>query len=365
MEAKIVIGLGFGDEGKEITTDFLCSLSPDPLVIRFSGGQQAGHTVMLGGKKHVHSSYGSGTLRGVPTYFSEHTTIYPVVMERERRILEKKGIKPKLFVHPFANLTSPYDVAWNRDREKRLGHGSCGLGIGATMKRNLETPYKLYAMDLFYPSVLKQKLLAIEKYYRHELGYAGTEQYKEVDMEMSYFLEAAQNPAFKLAGYELLDEYHSWIFEGSQGILLDKKHGFFPNVTYGNTTSRNVFDILGKAYYPAAIRMYYVTRCYQTRHGAGWMSNETPIKLINNEEEINMHNDWQKDFRVGEIDYNLLNYSLQLDKQYSPDATERNLVVTCMDQRPDFNFDYSKLETKFANKYETSSPYSESLSRVA
>jgi adenylosuccinate synthase len=77
MNAKIVVGLGFGDEGKGITTDWLCSQNQKSIVIRFSGGQQAGHTVMIGDdKKHIHSNYGSGTLRGVPSYFSEHCSIY-------------------------------------------------------------------------------------------------------------------------------------------------------------------------------------------------------------------------------------------------------------------------------------------------
>jgi adenylosuccinate synthase len=76
-KAKVVIGLGFGDEGKGICTDFLCSQNPEAIVIRFSGGQQAAHTVLLNGKKHVHSSFASGALRGLPSYFSEHCTIHP------------------------------------------------------------------------------------------------------------------------------------------------------------------------------------------------------------------------------------------------------------------------------------------------
>ncbi len=62
--ARAVIGLGFGDEGKGITTDYLCSRANNPLVIRFSGGQQAGHTVVNKFGKHTFSNFGSGTLRG-------------------------------------------------------------------------------------------------------------------------------------------------------------------------------------------------------------------------------------------------------------------------------------------------------------
>jgi adenylosuccinate synthase len=95
MEGKIIIGLGFGDEGKGITTDYLCSQYPDgSIVVRFSGGQQAGHTVIHNGIKHVHSNFGSGTLRNIPSYFSEHCTVYPNTIKKERSVLLSKGIDP-------------------------------------------------------------------------------------------------------------------------------------------------------------------------------------------------------------------------------------------------------------------------------
>src|SRR5687768_7319484 len=158
MNAKIVVGLGFGDEGKGRTVDDLCTQAKNPLVIRFSGGQQAGHTVMIDGKKHVHSNFGAGTLRGVPSYFTEHCSIYLNTLVREREVLQSKGVVPHLTVHPLAKITTPYDVAWNRASEKKVRHGSCGLGIAATMKRHNETPYKLFAVDLLHKEFLYAKL---------------------------------------------------------------------------------------------------------------------------------------------------------------------------------------------------------------
>jgi adenylosuccinate synthase len=72
---------------------FFVFKSENPIVIRYSGGQQAGHTVMYNGVKHIHSNFGSGSLRGVPTYFSEHTTIYPVTIARELKVLKGKGVE--------------------------------------------------------------------------------------------------------------------------------------------------------------------------------------------------------------------------------------------------------------------------------
>ena len=137
MKARIVLGCGYGDEGKGITTDFLCSHASDPIVIRFSGGQQAGHTVIRDGVKHIHSNFGSGTLQNVPTYFTEHTTFYPATILRERARLKAIGIdNPFIAFHPLAKLTTPYDVFANRSCDETMSHGTCGLGVGKTMKRN-------------------------------------------------------------------------------------------------------------------------------------------------------------------------------------------------------------------------------------
>lgn len=364
MKASIVLGLGWGDEGKGKTTDYLCS-RPNSIAVRFSGGQQAGHTVILDGRKHIHSSFGAGTLRGVPSYFSEHTTIYPNSIAAERNVLAGKGVHPQLFVHPFANLTTPYDIAWNRITESFNGHGSCGLGVAATMKRNIESPYKLYAVDYLHPKILEQKLEGVRKYYTNKITFGGIGDFmKIVDSQMELFLAMPTKGLFSVKSYDYLKRFENIVFEGSQGILLDMDHGFFPNVTFANTTSKNALEICEKIKptnylgLESFVRLYYITRCYQTRHGAGWMSNEAPIELVNNQEEINVHNEWQKDFRIGELDYDLLSYALQVDQAYSGDL-RKTLVVTCQDQRPDFKFDETKLQlpgSYFAEHWNSSSP---------
>jgi adenylosuccinate synthase len=350
MIAKIVIGSLFGDEGKGITTDFLCNYkkrhSFKPIVVRFSGGQQAGHNVKIGNLSHVHSNFGSGALRGVPSYFSEHCTFYPVTMMRELSVLLPKiNQQPEIYVHPLAMLTTAADVAYSKWREKKLNHGSCGLGVGSTMKRNLETPYKLYAIDLLNKDVLRQKYKTIIDYYTNLIGNdkSDIESFNHYhDKEFDYFNDIIKH--FNndiIRPYSFLNGYDNIIFEGSQGIMLDKEHGIFPNVTYANTTSKNALEIC-KNLKIKDIEIFYVTRCYQTRHGTGWMSNEKTISLINTQDEINVFNEWQKDFRIGEIDYDLLNYAYSIDDIYSK-GIPKNLVVTCLDQRPGFEFEYNKL----------------------
>lgn len=359
MNAKIVIGLGFGDEGKGRVVDHLCSQASNGIVVRFSGGHQCGHTVTIKEKRHVHSNYGAGTLRGLPSYFTEHTCFYLNTMEEERRLLRGLGAEPELYIHPLANMTTPYDVAWNRLTEKKNGHGSCGLGIAATMKRNLHTPYKLYAVDTLHPQILFMKLEGIKDYYRRMCKEAGfsEEEFDEICPDMRFLALCRKNTMFKVMGYDFLFDYEDVIFEGSQGVLLDMDHGIFPNVTYANTTSKNAMEVL-KNFSHARITMYYVTRCYQTRHGNGWMSNEETIELVNNFDETNIHNPWQGWFRTGKLDYGLLNYAIAIEGIYSSQFP-CHLAVTCLDHREGFKFSPNAIKHEMTSFQYFSSPVEE------
>ncbi|MGU3374590.1 adenylosuccinate synthetase [Chryseobacterium sp. M5A1_1a] len=352
-KAQIVIGLGFGDEGKGITTDFLAQQNPGSVVIRFSGGQQAAHTVMIDDQKHVHSSFASGALRGLPSYFTEHCTIHPTFLLNEREELRAKNGNIELHIHPLAKVTTPFDVWQNRTNSKNLEHGTCGKGIGTTMKRH-ESPYKLFAIDLIAPrEMLIEKLKGIAYYY----GYIEENQVEEL---LNPFLEAIDQIDWKIDDYTYLKSFDNLIFEGSQGILLDMDHGVFSNVTYAHTTSKNAYEIC-KQLKVEDIEMYYVTRSYSTRHGNGWMSNEREIRLKNNEEETCIFNEYQKELRFGDLDYNLLNYALKLDGAYIC-PTKKNLVVTCLDQIEE-EFEIKKLEVKFDAVYGSYSPYSKDFKK--
>ena len=353
-KAQIVIGLGFGDEGKGITTDFLSHQNPESIVIRFSGGQQAAHTVMINDKKHIHSSFASGALRGLPSYFSEHCTIHPTFLFNEREELKEKGGNTELHIHPLAKVTTPFDVWQNRKNSKNIEHGTCGKGVGATMKRN-ESPYKLFAIDLIAPrQMLIEKLKGIAYYYGFLDG-------KTIEEELNVFLEAIAAIDWKISDYNYLKSFDNLIFEGSQGILLDMDHGVFPNVTYAHTTSKNAHGIC-KLLNIDDIEIYYVTRSYATRHGSGWMANERELELKNNEEETCVFNEYQKELRFGDLDYDLLNYSLKLDAAYSLNA-KRNLVVTCMDQLEQ-DYKFKDLTTEFNKIYGSFSPDSKDFKNI-
>lgn len=353
-KAQIVIGLGFGDEGKGITTDFLAQQTPESVVIRFSGGQQAAHTVMIDNRKHVHSSFASGALRGLPSYYTEHCTIHPLFLFNEMAELKVKNGNTELHIHPLAKVTTPFDVWQNRTNSKNLEHGTCGKGVGATMKRN-ESPYRLFAIDLIAPKeMLAEKLKSIAYYY----GFIDEE---EINEQIGPFLEAIEQIDWKIDDYNYLNSFENLIFEGSQGILLDMDHGVFPHVTYAHTTSKNAYEICEKLHIED-IEMYYVTRSYGTRHGNGWMSNEKELLVKNNEEETCTFNEYQKELRFGDLDYTLLNYALKLDGAYV-NSTKKNLVVTCLDQIDD-NFKSDQIEMKFDCIWGSYSPYAKDFKKL-
>ncbi len=356
MSNKIVLGLGYGDEGKGLTTDYLCRHGQKPLVIRFSGGHQAGHTVVDEEEnRHVFSSFGAGTLQGVPTYWSRFCTLYPQGFLKEKSALKALGFDPKIYVDALVMVTTPYDIYYNRSTEQVNLHGSCGVGFGATVERNTTSPNQLYVQDLFYPQVVAQKLKAIEAYYekRSTFDFKTKEFMQIMDAffieikEIQHHMELVHESIFFAQQVPQLG-FQDLIFEGSQGILLDMDHGFFPNMTRANTTSKNAMEII-KRNGLSEPEIYYVTRAYQTRHGNGFLSNEAiELKYKPNPLETNVYNPWQGHQRQSILDVDLLNYAFDCDRNYSG-MVKKHLVVTCLDQL-EGSLAFSQNEEEYAVK---------------
>lgn len=340
--ASIIIGAGFGDEGKGLSTQYLCRQDPGALVVRFSGGHQVGHTVSdPEGKLHVFSNYGSGTFLGNPTFWSSYCTLNPTGIRKEGKALAKNGIVPKLILDPAAMITTPFDIAWNRALEKINLHGSVGVGFGATVERN-EGPDKFHALDIQLEAKLHQRLANIDHYYRIKAKRDGRKQLMKVyldeleKIDWEAFLEDIawmQEHVTIRSEWEVFKAFDAFVFEGSQGILLDQDHGFFPHVTRAYTSSRNAMEMIQK-YEIADPSLYYITRAYQTRHGNGPMTNNAfELDLINTGSETNSLNDWQGQFRKTVLDLDLLEHALAIDAIYAKGA-KKHLMVTCLDQIP-------------------------------
>jgi adenylosuccinate synthase len=319
MKTSIVIGLQYGDEGKGIITSFL-SKSND-LVVRFNGGHQAGHTVVKNGHRHIFSSFGSGAMNGAHTYWSEYCTFYPKSFYNERESLISYGFNPVHFIHPLSMITTPFDIDYNRQTEDSNKHGSVGMGFGATIARNENTPFKLYAIDLTYREILTHKLYQIANYYKAE----------NIDEQIESFLEFVDKIELNISTLsEIKNDYEHVIFEGAQGIMLDMDFGFFPNVTRSNTTSKNAMQIIKDSRLPKP-EIYYVMRSYLTRHGIGFMPNETSLNF---EDLTNKTHQYQGRFRQGYHSLDQLKYAIKCDSIFSGNEN-KNLAIICLDQTGD------------------------------
>jgi len=317
LSYKAVIGLGFGDEGKGLVVNALAHQAGNPLVARFNGGQQAGHTVtMADGRSHVFSNFGSGSFAGSHTYWSRRCSFDPVGFINELDVLQSKGVKPVLYLHRDTPVTTPYDKVANSLSVEDAIHGTCGVGVGKTFQRE-EDWYSLKAMDLQYPQVVDIKMKLISKYYGNEFAYS----YKNV-------IEATMDSGAIRLVDELPRNDH-YIFEGAQGLLLDQHNGFFPHVTRSNTGTENLKRIKN-------LELYCVTRAYQTRHGAGPMTNLTIRHHIKSYDlETNVTSQYQGAFRKSALDLTLLKYGIMRDGRIKSNP-RRVLVITCIDQMNEY-----------------------------
>ena len=137
--AFIVTGLGFGDCGKGTVTDALTRRFDARLVVRFNGGAQAGHNVVLpDGRHHTFAQFGAGTfVEGVRTHLASHVVVHPTALAVEADYLARGGVPDalsRLTADPRCLVTTPFHQAAGRLRERLSGHGTCGVGVGETMR---------------------------------------------------------------------------------------------------------------------------------------------------------------------------------------------------------------------------------------
>ncbi len=270
MPAYIVLDLGFGDSGKGLLTDFLVRHFEAGVVVRYNGGAQAGHNVVMpDGRHHTFSQFGSGAFNlHVKTYLSRHVVIHPTALLIEGDILEGKGVD-----NPFSNIgvsdqalvITPFHQATNRIREILRGvnrHGSCGVGVGEAVEDALVLPEsRVLVGDLQNPTLLRRKLGSIREQKREQI----LELCKEISSETLFAREyeifereqvidtwiasIARIVALGLVVSDSvlerwLHETENVVFEGAQGVLLDADAGFHPYTTWSNCSAANAFELI-------------------------------------------------------------------------------------------------------------------------
>ena len=282
----IVVGTQWGDEGKGKIVDWLTDHAKG--VVRFQGGHNAGHTLVVGDKVYKLNLVPSGIVRaGVVCYIGNGVVLDTHHLLSEINELEAGGIevRSRLKISPGCPLILPYHSALDRAREAAKSEGAkigtTGKGIGPTYEDKVARR-ALRVYDLFYPERFADKLrenldyhnFVLTKYFGAEaIDYetvlarvmADAEQIKPMVVDVS----AALHEAHK-AGHNLL-------FEGAQGALLDVDHGTYPFVTSSNC-------VAGQASAGAGVgpsMLHYVlgiTKAYCTRVGGGPFPSELDIE---------------------------------------------------------------------------------------
>lgn len=326
-EIKIVLGAAFGDEGKGATVQWLCKKALEegkhPIVIRFTGGPQSGHTVRHNGITHIFSSFGSGTLLGVPTMYGCDVAIDPICLINEYQELRSKGINPVIDC-VSAPIITPYDVEFCRNDAKTRSDGTCGKGVYATFLRE-EVSQEYFTLASNPERILE----SVSAYYK-------------VDRNQEYdkaFTEAF-NRCKGLPRFEDYSKFDVIVYEGTQGLLLDANKGFLPNVS---ATSTGLDNIYKKDLENAEV--YLVTRSYLTRHGNGYTPEYSENVWYNKNYETNVLNEYQGEFKVGVFNADLLNRAFDRHCLDNYKGCRFNLVVTHIDDLRGYPFHYIHNET--------------------
>lgn len=355
---RVVTGLGFGDEGKGATVDFLARTGV-LLGVRFNGGLQAGHNVVCNGVHHTFSQYASCLL--VPatrSILASAVYVDPFAMQVEAARLKQAGVDcldSRASASENCILVTPFHRTMNRIRELARGenrHGSCGVGIGEAF-RDLNTSLCMRLRDLTGPDLTgrleAQRLARLAE--AREIAASIAENMREksstgqIHSTVQEYLADLENPN---ASSYIAERYAAFmesrvvqivedsrilemisvepaVFEGAQGFLLDMEHGFFPHVTPSCTDASGALRLIAEAG-AGECCVIGVMRSYLTRHGEGPFPTESRRLLF--EEPHNSGDSHQGRFRRGAFDLPLLEYALE--KSVQVDA----LAITHLDAFP-------------------------------
>lgn len=283
----VVIGAQWGDEGKGKIVDLLTEKVAG--VVRFQGGHNAGHTLVINGKKTVLHLIPSGILHEhVNCFIGNGMVLSPKALIDEMQMLEEVGINcrgkagcaQKLFISANCTLLLPYHVALDQAREKALGKGAIGTtlrGIGPAYEDKVARR-ALHVGDFLNPNIFADRLLEIAKYHNFMLKnyyHAAELDYNEVLDNLWQYANKIQpliaDISVKLFDYQKQNQ--AILFEGAQGTFLDIDHGTYPFVTSSNTVAGAAS--VGSGFGPLYLNYVLgIIKAYTTRVGAGVFPTE-------------------------------------------------------------------------------------------
>jgi len=275
MPAIVLLGAQWGDEGKGKATDILGDKVK--YVVRYQGGNNAGHTVVIGDQKYALHLLPSGIL--TPTcipVIGNGVVIDPAVLLEEIRGLNERGVNTSnLKISTNAHLITPYHRTIDKVSERFLGKakiGTTGRGIGPAYADKINR-IGIRVQDLFDTSILRQKIEGALRDKNQVLIKVFNRKGIEIDDVLREYLDYAEilRPYVtdtSLLLNQALDEGETVLLEGSQGTLLDVDHGTYPFVTSSNPTAGGAST--GSGIGPTRIsRVIGIVKAYTTRVGSG------------------------------------------------------------------------------------------------
>ena len=275
MPAIVLLGAQWGDEGKGKATDLLGDRVD--YVVRYQGGNNAGHTVVIGDQKYALHLLPSGILSpAVVPVIGNGVVIDPSVLLQEIKGLNERGIDTsRLVISSNAHLITPYHRTIDKVTERFLGNnkiGTTGRGIGPTYADKINR-IGIRVQDLFDPSILRQKIEGALRDKNQILVKVFNRKGLEVDAIVEEYLAYGEilrpyvtDTALLLD--QALQAGKVVLLEGSQGTLLDVDHGTYPFVTSSNPTAGGAST--GSGIGPTKItRVIGILKAYTTRVGSG------------------------------------------------------------------------------------------------
>lgn len=278
MANVVIVGAQWGDEGKGKIVDLLSS--DIDLIVRFQGGNNAGHTVIVGDKKYVLHLVPSGILhKGKACLIGNGVVLDPLVFLKEMDELAVQGVDvspARLRISTKTQLIMPYHVALDQAREVSLGDskkiGTTGRGIGPCYEDKVAR-IGIRAGDLASPEQLRQKIVAALR----EKNVLFTHLYDTAPLDPKAVFDTVYATANRLVPHltdvsleldEACNAGKNIMFEGAQGVHLDIDHGTYPFVTSSNTVSGSA--AAGSGVGPKRLdRIIGIAKAYVTRVGSG------------------------------------------------------------------------------------------------
>ncbi|CUB05847.1 adenylosuccinate synthase [Marinomonas fungiae] len=272
----VILGTQWGDEGKGKVVDLLTE--DVAAVVRFQGGHNAGHTLVIDGKKTVLHLIPSGILRdGVQCIIGNGVVLSPAALQKEVAELEEQGVPAveRLKVSPACPLILPYHIAMDQAREVAKGDkkiGTTGRGIGPAYEDKVARR-AIRVADILDKERFAEKLKEVLAYYNfmlesfYKVEPVSYDEVYEEGLKMAEFLRPMVTDTINLL-HDLRKAGKNIMFEGAQGSLLDVDHGTYPYVTSSNTTAGGA--PAGTGFGPLYLDYVLgITKAYTTRVGSG------------------------------------------------------------------------------------------------